>query len=82
MRTYTPAEIREMLRVSDEKVYAWIESGEMAAFNVAGKKATRPRYRIEESALRDFINMKSVNAMPTATTRRRTKKERPTKRYV
>ena len=81
MRVYTPAEIREFLRVSDEKVFAWIHSGELAAFDVSGKKATRPRYRIEESALRDFIRMKSVNAPPKVTTRRK-KKTRPIKRYV
>ena len=81
MRVYTPSEIREILRCSDEKIFGWIRSGELAAFNVAGKKATRPRYRIEESALRDFIRMKQVNPPPKPAPRRK-KRTREIKRYV
>jgi excisionase family DNA binding protein len=52
--TLTPPEVARKLRVSPDKVRAWIERGELAAFNVADRVGGRPRWRIEPEALAEF----------------------------
>jgi len=47
-------EVAKKLRVSPDKVRAWIERGELAAFNVADRVGGRPRWRIEPEALAEF----------------------------
>ena len=79
MKMHTPSEIREMLRCSEEKVYGWIQDGSLRAVNLAGKNASKARYRIEESALRDFLNLKQVVPPPKPAPRR---KKIKVKQYV
>jgi excisionase family DNA binding protein len=46
----TPSEVAKKLRVSPAKVRAWIERGELTAFNVADRIGGRPRWRITPEA--------------------------------
>ncbi len=50
----TPARVARRLRVSRRLVYRWIESGELAATNLAGD-GKGADYRIFESDLDHFI---------------------------
>lgn len=51
----TPPEAAEVLRVDPDTVRGWIESGELAASNLASRTATRPRWRISREALEAFL---------------------------
>lgn len=52
-RFYTPHEIAEILKVSDEQVRCWIRSRQINGVCVGtGKKKI---YRVSEEALNDFI---------------------------
>lgn len=49
----TPPEIAKSLRVSPEKVVAWIRDGRLKAINVSNQ--TRPRYRVSHKDLNAFL---------------------------
>jgi len=70
-RTYIPREVAEIFRVSEEKVLRWIASGELVAFNVAASTSGRPRWRITQEALDDFIRTRSATPPPQKPTRRK-----------
>lgn len=53
----TPPEIGRELRVKEERVRAWIESGQLTAVNVGDKG--RPRYRVSRDALDSFLASRS-----------------------
>jgi excisionase family DNA binding protein len=73
MKTLSPGEIAKLLQVSDGTVGSWISNGELAAF-VASRSASsrRPRYRVSEEALSEFMARRSV-VPPAAPVRRRRK---------
>jgi excisionase family DNA binding protein len=50
---YTPTEVARLLRVQGGKIFTWIRSGELKAFNVSASRL--PRYRISKEAIDDFI---------------------------
>lgn len=63
-RTLTPPEIAKYFRVSNDKVLAWIRSGELRATNVSN--CARPLYRVEESDFEAFkLRRSSTSAVPT-----------------
>lgn len=66
----TPPEIAERLRVSPDKVRAWIDRGELLAVNVAERLGGRPRWRIDPEALADFERRRGAQRKPKATRRR------------
>lgn len=43
-RGYTPRELARVLRVSPDRIRAWISSGELGAVNTAPTRCGRPRY--------------------------------------
>lgn len=67
----TPPQVARLLAVSPDKVLAWIAAGELAAFDVRGPGATRPRWRIEQTALDAFRNRHSVRPTPARVARSR-----------
>jgi hypothetical protein len=53
-RGYTPNELARRLRVSPDRVRAWINRGELAAINTADRGA-RPRFVVLPDQLAAFI---------------------------
>jgi hypothetical protein len=45
-RGMTPAELGRLLRVSPDRIRAWIKSGELGAIDTARHRCGRPRYVI------------------------------------
>jgi len=45
-RGYTPNELARVLRVSPDRVRAWIKAGELSAIDTAPPRSGRPRYVI------------------------------------
>jgi hypothetical protein len=60
-RTWTPPEFAKWLRVAEEKVLGWIRAGELRAVNVAARNCRRPRYRIDQLAIDEFLAARTVN---------------------
>jgi len=69
-QTLTPPQVAKRLRVSPDKVLAWIRSGELRAVDVASRGASRPRYRVTLDELRVFENRRSTHSSPTPPPRR------------
>jgi len=70
-RTLTPPQVASRLRVSPEKVIAWIRAGELRAIDVATRGSRRPRYRIDPADLAAFESGRAVVAKPATSQRRR-----------
>ena len=58
----TPPEVARLLRVDGMKVLEWIRRGEIVAVNVAARGATRPRWRVAQSALEAFLQARTAIA--------------------
>ena len=73
--TFTPAALAKELRVSRSKVMGWIHSGQLVAFDVGD--GDKPRYRIDEEAVREFQEKRRVKPPDRRDRRivRKTKKE-------
>lgn len=70
-RGMTPPEVAALLRVSPDRVRAWIKSGDMAAINTASARCRRPRYVVLPHQLAEFATRRAAAA--PASTRRRQK---------
>jgi hypothetical protein len=57
--------------VGEDKVRAWIRSGELVAINTATSLCGKPRFVITPEALERFERGRQVVARPKPTTRRR-----------
>jgi len=65
--TLTAPEVARRLRVSPDKIVAWIKAGELQGFNVALRRNGRPRYRISLDALLDFERRRAgADSQPSA----------------
>ncbi len=53
-RGYTPAELAHLLRVSPDRVRAWIKSGELQAIDTSPRRCGKPRYVILPGHLAEF----------------------------
>lgn len=53
----TPPAVARLLKTSVEQVHGWIASGELKAVNLS--RGHRPRWKIEPSELRTFLDGKS-----------------------
>jgi hypothetical protein len=53
-RGFTAPELARHYGVSVKKVLAWINTGELAALNLASPGCTRPRYHVTAEALEQF----------------------------
>jgi len=61
---YTPPQIAKQLHVNTDKVYTWIRSGELVAFNVATRPdSRRARYRVSEESLQAFLRARTPNRL-------------------
>ncbi len=58
----TPPEVAKRLRVSPETVIGWIKADELKAINAGRRGCVRPRYRILESDLEDFIRRRYIGS--------------------
>jgi excisionase family DNA binding protein len=71
MTMLTPPAVARQLRVHPEKVRAWILRGELSAFNLADRIGGRPRWRISEADLADFLRRRAASPGPRIRRRRR-----------
>src|SRR3954468_8693332 len=53
-RGYTPNELARLLRVSPDRIRAWIKAGELGALDTARHRCGRPRYVILPHHLTEF----------------------------
>lgn len=67
----SPPEVAERLRLSPDKILAWIKSGELVAVNTATKLGGRPRYRVSPISLAEFEKRRIAMAMPAPVKQRR-----------
>jgi excisionase family DNA binding protein len=70
-RGLTPREVAKLLRVSPDRVRAWIARGELGAINMGMARCGRPRFVILPHHLREFERGRQAVAEPTPATRRR-----------
>ena len=60
---YTPNQLAKVLRVGPNRIRGWIHRGELAASNVSdGEK--RPRWRISQESLDDFLEGRTPSFKP------------------
>lgn len=67
----SPPKIAKRLGVSCEKVIGWILGGELRGSNLAARTDGRPRYRVAESDLAEFLDRRNAAVQPTMPRRRR-----------
>ena len=79
-RFLTPPQAAKMLGVGAEKVKAFIDRGELVAFNLS--MGIRPRWRIAPESLQAFLNSRSNHPKPTPKPKRRSPLPTPAKEYV
>ena len=65
----TPPRIAKLLGISDEKVCGWCATGKLRAVNVSD--AVRPRWRISQEALDEFLAARESRPTTRPTRRRR-----------
>ena len=70
LTTFSPAQVARSLCVNGDKVRGWIREGELDAVNVGN--ARRPRWRIPEQSLTDFLKRRSSSPPSTVSRRRST----------
>jgi hypothetical protein len=70
---FTPPEVAETLRGDQMKVHGWIRKGELRAVNVASSGTIRPRWRISQADLADFLAGRTAAPQPPVSRR----KQRP-----
>lgn len=58
----TPPELARRWGVSIEKVHRWINTGQLRAFNAATNRGGRPRYRIFESDIEEFVSRRATTS--------------------
>ncbi len=70
MNVHTPPAIAKMLAIKVDKVHAWIHAGELKAVNVAQTQSGRPRWRILDEHLQEFLRSRQ-SVKPTPPRRRK-----------
>ncbi len=72
MKTHTPPTVAKMLGIKVDKVHTWIHTGELKAVNIAQKRSGRPRWRILDDHLHEFLRSRQ-SVKPTPRRRRNNK---------
>jgi excisionase family DNA binding protein len=80
-RGRTPPEVAKELGVEPSKIIAWIRQGELRAINVATRPTGRPRYRIDEEAIEEFLHRRATKPPTPAPPRRQRAATGATKDY-
>lgn len=70
-RGWTPNELGRLLRVSPDRVRAWIVAGELQAVNTAAALCGKPRYVILPHQLADFERRRQAATPPKPQRRRK-----------
>lgn len=70
MTTYRPAAVAKMLTVKVDVVYQWIRAKQLTAIDVSERRGGRPRWRISEEALQEFLRSRQT-VKPAQPARRR-----------
>jgi hypothetical protein len=73
-RGWTPNELARIVRVSPDRVRAWIASGELGAINTAPTRCGKPRYVVLPHHLTEF-ERRHAAATPAPMPRRRRQPE-------
>lgn len=71
----TPPQLASRWGIGDEKVLAWIHSGELRAIDASTKRGGRPRYLIDEVDIAAFEAKRAVTQPPK---QRRSRRRAPT----
>lgn len=80
--THTIEHIAEQVGVSRRTVRRWIDLGELRAINLSVSKASeRPRLRIRNVDLEEFLQARSVGNAPQQRSRA-ARRYKPRKKYV
>ncbi len=69
----SPPQVAERLGISPDKVIGWLLAGELKGSNLATLANGRPRYRIFEGDLADFLEKRSAG-VSVGSSRRATRK--------
>jgi excisionase family DNA binding protein len=69
-RGYTPNELAKLLRISPDRIRAWIAAGQLGAVNVAETRSGKPRFVVLPQHLEEFERRRRV-APPVKPPRRR-----------
>lgn len=61
MTYLTVKDVAELLQVREERVYSWINSGDLQAVNIVKDLASsvRPRYRVSRKSLDAFLRRRT-----------------------
>ena len=70
-RGYTPRELAHLLRVSPDRIRAWIKAGELGAIDTARVRCGRPRFIILPHHLAEFTRRRTASPPRPAPRRRR-----------
>ncbi|HEY7311878.1 MAG TPA: helix-turn-helix domain-containing protein [Gemmataceae bacterium] len=63
-RGLTTTDAARLLRVSEDKIRAWIRAGELPAVNTANTRSGKPRFVILPQAIRQFVAARSAAPPP------------------
>jgi len=74
----TPPEVARLLRCRESRILADIRSGRLRAINLSD--GVRPRYRVSQQALDDYLLSRTVS--PETRPERRQRRESQIPRYV
>ncbi len=69
--------IAECLAVSEDKVRAWLVSGELRGVDVSTHRGQRPRWRIDPDDLQRFLDARAATPAPRAAKRTSRRKADP-----
>lgn len=76
---HTPNDIASALQAKVDKVYSLIATGQLSAVNISERRGGRPRWRISDEDLQQFLRSRQ-SVKPTPPTRRR-KRQTTVKQY-
>jgi hypothetical protein len=71
IRGLTPNELARVLRVSPDRIRAWIKAGQLQAINTASTVCGRPRYVVLPHHLAEFEARRLAGSPPKPPRRRR-----------
>jgi hypothetical protein len=74
-RAYTPNELAKLLRVSPDRIRAWIVAGQLGAVNVAQTRSGKPRFVVLPQHLEAFERCRRVAPQAKRTCRQRRRPE-------
>jgi hypothetical protein len=68
---YTPNELARLLRVSPDRVRAWVKAGVLGALNVATHESGKPRFIILPHHLAEFEKLRAAAPPPKPSRKRK-----------